>query len=76
MRINTSLSGVSLEVKGKRICFTIMDKNGKNQNYWLTMPDRMSKALNSSIQSELDYAAMLANMTQAQKQEYYAESIG
>ena len=73
--INTDVAGVSFHVKGKRICFTIMDEKGKNQNYWLHMTDKLANALNDSIKSETDYNDMIEKMTPAQKVEHYAEFV-
>ena len=73
--INTDVDGIRFQVKGKRICFTIMDEKGKNKNYWLTMPDKLAKALSDSIQSEADYKDMIEKMTPAQKAEHYAEFV-
>jgi hypothetical protein len=76
MKIYTSnLSGVSFEVKGKRICFTIMDSKGKNQNYWLNMTDKLADALNNSIKSTLEENARIENMSPDAKREYYSEFI-
>ena len=73
--INTDVDSISFQVKGKRICFTIMDEKGKNKNYWLTMPDKLAKALSDSIRSEIDYKDMIEKMTPAQKAEHYSEFI-
>jgi hypothetical protein len=73
--IHTDVDGVSFQVKGKKICFTIMNKKGKNQNYWLPMTDKLANALKDSIKSETDYKDMIERMTPAQKAEHYAEFI-
>jgi len=71
--IHTDVAGVSFQVKGKKICFTIMDRNGKNRNYCIPMTDKLANALNDAIKSETDYKDMIEKMTPAQKAEHYAE---
>ena len=71
--IHTDVAGVSFQVKGKKICFTIMDNKGKNRNYLIPMSDKLADALKASIKSEADYKDMIERMTPAQKAEHYAE---
>jgi hypothetical protein len=73
--IHTDVAGVSFQVKGKKICFTIMDDKGKNKNYLIPMSDKLANALNASIKSEADYKDMIDKMTPAQKAEHYAEFV-
>lgn len=73
--VHTNIPGVSFQVKGKKICFTIMDKKGKNRNYWLPMTDKLANTLNDLIKSENYYYDMIEKMSPAQKAEHYAEFI-
>jgi hypothetical protein len=73
--IHTDVAGVSFQVKGKKICFTIMDGKGKNRNYCIPMTDKLANALNDSIKSEADYKYMIEKMTPTQKAEHYAEFV-
>lgn len=66
---------IRTEVKGKRICFSIMDMKGKYQNYWLNLTDKLADALNHSIKSELEHETRMKNMSEADKREYYSEFI-